>query len=67
MKGYDGVEFAIGDRIELHPGCDFWARGARFGVVVGTSLTPQDRVHVVLDRVAGRKFSFPEDRCRKAK
>lgn len=40
-------------------------RGARFGKVVGLSLTPNDRVHVKLDKLPGRKFSGPADRFRK--
>ena len=26
----------IGERVELHPGCDAWMRGDRFGVIVAT-------------------------------
>jgi hypothetical protein len=51
--GYDGNGYSVGDRVELHPGCDLWMRGARYGKVVGSSITPNDRVHVVLDRKAG--------------
>jgi hypothetical protein len=53
MTGYDGNGYDIGDRVELHPGCDLWMRGVRYGRVVGTSVTRDDRVHVVLDRKAG--------------
>lgn len=28
-----GVGIAKGVRVELHPGCDLWMRGARYGVV----------------------------------
>ena len=35
VKGYDGREYGIGDRVELHPGCDLWMQGARYGEVVG--------------------------------
>jgi hypothetical protein len=48
--GYDGREYGIGDRVELHPGADLWMRGARFGVVVGIVPTPDDRVRVQLDK-----------------
>ena len=65
MKGYDGKEYAIGDRVELHPGCDLWMRGARYGTVVGSSLTPVDRVKVELDKLPNRKFSCAEDMLRK--
>ena len=53
LYGYDGVSYALGDRVEIHPGTDYWMRGARYGTVVRVSLTPKDRVHVQLDKVAG--------------
>ena len=48
--GYDGHGYTIGDRVELHPGTDLWMMGARYGDVVGLSLTPNDRVRVKIDR-----------------
>ena len=33
---YDVVTFAqwrVGDRVEIHPACDAWMRGARFGTI----------------------------------
>lgn len=63
--GYDGIGYTIGDRVELHPSCDLWMQGARFGEVVGFSLTPNDRVHVKLDKLPGRKFTGPATRFRK--
>lgn len=27
------MSFTIGQRVELHPACDLWMRGARFGTV----------------------------------
>lgn len=65
MKGYDGKEYSIGDRVELHPGTDLWMRGARFGTVVGASLTPKDRVRVELDKLPNRKFSGSEETFKK--
>ena len=59
--GYDGNGYSIGDRIEIHPGTDLWMMGARFGEVIGISLTPRDRVRVKLDRIPGRKFSGSTD------
>lgn len=59
--GYDGNGYEIGDRVEIHPGTDLWMRGARYGEVVGSSLTPNDRVHVKLDKLPGRKFSGSQD------
>ncbi len=29
----DYREFRVGDRVEIHPGCDLWMRGARFGTI----------------------------------
>lgn len=66
LTGYDGSTYNVGDRIEIHPGTDLWMSGARFGTVVGTSLTPSDRVKVVMDKTGSRKWSGPEDRFRKA-
>lgn len=51
VYGYDGTAYGVDDRVEIHPGTDFWIRGARFGTVV--RITPRDRVHVRLDRVSG--------------
>lgn len=65
FTGYDDVVYTIGDRVELHPGTDLWMRGARFGEVVGASLTPKDRVHVRLDKLPKRVFSGSEDTYRK--
>ena len=65
LIGYDGLPYALGDRVELHPGCDLWMQGARCGTVVGTSLTRADRVRVELDKTPGRTFSGPADRFRK--
>ena len=57
LIGYDGNGYTIGDRVEIHPGTDLWARGARYGTVTGTSLTPADRVRVRLDKIPARVFS----------
>jgi hypothetical protein len=53
FTGYDGNGYGLHDRVELHPGCDLWMRGARYGEVVGCSRTPADRVHVRLDNRPG--------------
>ena len=60
-EGWDGEEYGVGDRVEIHPGCDLWMRGARFGTVVGLSQTEKDRVHVELDKIPGRTFCGTED------
>lgn len=64
VQGYDGIGYGVGDRIEIHPGTDLWMRGARYGVVVGLSITPQDRVKVKLDRTGAKVWSGPSDRFR---
>ena len=61
LYGYDGNGYQVGDRVELHPGTDLWMRGARYGLVVGTSLTPNDRVKVRLDKLPKRLFSGSQD------
>lgn len=65
LTGYDGNGYEIGDRVELHPGTELWMRGARYGEVVGTSLTSKDRVRVRLDKRPGRLFSGSEDTFRR--
>lgn len=64
FKGYDGRGFDIGDRVEIHPGTDLWMMGARFGDVIGASLTPKDRVKVKLDKYSN-VISGSEDMFRK--
>jgi hypothetical protein len=61
FKGYDGNSYKVGDRVEIHPATDLWMRGARFGVVVGSSITPKDRVRVELDKIPGTTFAGSED------
>ncbi len=63
--GYDGSAYNVGDRVEIHPGTDLWISGARFGTVVRMSLTPNDRVQVVMDKVPTRRFSAPADTFRR--
>lgn len=65
LIGYDGKGYAVGDRVELHPGTDLWMRGARFGEVVQLSSTFKDRVHVRLDRIPRRFFAGSADTFRK--
>lgn len=62
--GYDGNGYDIGDRVELHPGTDLWMRGVRYGQVVGSSFTPNDRVKVKLDKLPGT-FAGSEDTFRR--
>lgn len=65
FTGYDGKPYAIGDRVELHPGTDLWMRGARYGEVIGSSLTPNDRVHVRLDKLPKLKCAGSEETFRR--
>ena len=64
IYGYDGTQLEAGCRVELHPGTDLWMRGARYGTVVRVSLTPRDRVTVLVD-ATGRKVSGPADYFRR--
>ena len=59
--GYDGNGYNVGDRVELHPGTDLWMRGVRYGTVERMSLTPEDRVHVRLDKLPHKLYAGPED------
>ena len=62
MTGYDGSTLAVGTRIELHPGCNLWMAGARFGTItkIGRKL-----IAVQLDRQpAGARLMFHADRLR---
>ena len=61
FTGYNGDSYSIGDRVEIHPGTDLWMRGARYGVVIGSSITDNDRVKVRMDKLPNRKFSGTED------
>jgi hypothetical protein len=64
VTGYDGNGYNVGDRIEIHPGTDLWMRGARYGVVVGISQTPNDKVRVKLDKMGNRLFAGSADTFR---
>ena len=61
---YEGKPIRIGSRIELHPGCDLWMRGARFGTVLGIRPTELDRIILRLDKLPARKFSCSADTLR---
>ncbi len=65
LRGYDGTEYHVGDRVEVHPATDLWMRGARYGEVVRTSPTPKDRVHIRLDKIPERTFAGTEDTFRR--
>jgi hypothetical protein len=49
LIGFDGVEYQIGDNVQLHP--DRRHYGLVGGVVVRTSITPKDRVQVKFDTI----------------
>lgn len=65
FTGYDDMPYEKGDRIEIHPSTDLWIRGARFGRVIGSSLTPNDRVKVRMDALPQHTFAGSEDTFRK--
>lgn len=49
--------FKPGDRVELHPGCDLWMRGAKFGDVL--AVFRSGNVSVKVDNVTGPKTFGP--------
>lgn len=53
-----------GTLVDWHLATNLWMRGARFGVVVGSSLTPKDRVRVRLDKFPKTTFGASEDTFR---
>ena len=62
FTGYNDEPYRIGDRVERSPLCpfrDLWMQGCRYGIVVGCSLTPDDRVHVLMDN--DRKYFGNEE------
>jgi hypothetical protein len=63
LIGYDGIEFKIGDRVELSPDQDLWMRGAKFGVVEGK--TADNRVKVRLELRPKKLFKATPDKMRK--
>jgi hypothetical protein len=48
----------LGRRVQVHPGCDCWMQGDRYGVVVKVG---RRLIHVRMDR-SGRVRRFPLDR-----
>lgn len=62
--GYDGNGYTIGDRVELHPGCDLWMRGARYGTVEGAFRGTPANVGVRMDAFPNKILRAPEDRFR---
>lgn len=60
---YDAFEInpsMVGARVELHPGCDLWMRGAKYGTVVKEE---SDTVTVRMDHKSVRKLQrLPKDR-----
>ena len=58
------LDYAIGDRVQLHPATDRWMRGDRFGTVVAVG---HRYVHVKLDASGDTKQFVPENLCGKVK
>ena len=65
LMGWDGKTFGVGNRVEIHPATDYWMMGARYGEVIGTSLTPDDRVKVKMDKLPDRVLAGSEDSFRR--
>lgn len=61
----DRQTFAIGDRIELHPSCDLWMRGARFGIITKIYGVAGSIIQIKLDRQR-KRVTFPKDQIRHA-
>jgi hypothetical protein len=40
-------DFAVGQRVQVHPACDLWMRGARYGTV---EKVGRQYIHVHIDR-----------------
>lgn len=55
-QGYDGADYHVGDRVELHPALDRWMMGDRYGDV--DHLLKDGRVQVKTDKGATLK-AFP--------
>jgi hypothetical protein len=57
--------FKPGQRIQLHPACDRWMAGDKFGTVVritrrrGNRMTEQQRLVVLMDRSQKRILVHP--------
>jgi hypothetical protein len=68
--GYDHSEITVGSRVELHPACDLWMRGARFGTVTGIRRVRNEfrnlrtDVTVQLDKMPNRKLRVSPDNLR---
>lgn len=63
VYGFDGSGIQEGDRVELHPACDLWMMGARFGNV--TKLT-QRSANVLLDKIPGKVIRVAHDLLRRS-
>lgn len=46
--------FKLAQRVELHPGCDDWMRGDRYGDVIG--FASEGKVEVELDKSGKRRW-----------
>ena len=56
MLGYDGSALTVGARVELHPACNLWMQGARYGTITKVG---RKRIAVQLDKQpAGAVLTF---------
>lgn len=59
------VDAPVGTRVQISPGCDLWARGARYGVITGAKIDKHGRkvVSVRMDNKAVKRLQwfFPID------
>lgn len=53
--------FRVGDRVEVHPGCNLWMMGARYGVI--TARMADGRLRVRMDHSQVKRAQYlPADR-----
>ena len=62
FTGYDGNGYSVGDRVELHPACDLWMMGARYGTV---SAHIGRNVAVSVDKLPNKVMRAAENMFRK--
>jgi hypothetical protein len=63
MHDYEGKPLVVGARVELHPGCDLWMRGAKYGVIESVDAQLMI-VRVRLDNAPRKARTFSYDRVR---
>lgn len=52
--------FQVGTRVEIHPGCDLWMQGARFGTITGRTGDGRIRVRMDHPQVKKAQLFWPD-------